>query len=200
MELDEMKVLWNEMSIEVEKQKSLTSKLIIEMTEQKFNNKLRKISIPESIGSVLCFLMALFVLVNFNKLDTWYLFMSGVFTVAYLVLIPLLVLKSISDMKGINISENNYKQTIQDFAKSKKRFFLLQQLSQLLGVILIVTSMLLSAKILNDKDLFIVGGKALIWAVPLLVVFLYFFSRWGIKCYRNATLQAEDLLRELDNS
>ena len=200
MELDEMKVLWNEMSTEVEKQKTLTSKLILEMTEQKFNNKLRKISIPESIGAVICFLMALFVLVNFNKLDTWYFLVSGVFTVAYLVLIPLFVLKSISDMKGVNISENNYKQTIQDFAKSKKRFFLLQQLSQLLGVILIITSMLLSAKILNDKDLFVVGGKALIWAVPLLVIFLYFFSRWGIKCYRNATVQAEDLLRELDNS
>ena len=200
MELDEMKVLWNEMSTEVEKQKTLTSKLILEMTEQKFNNKLRKISIPESIGAVICFLMALFVLVNFNKLDTWYFLVSGVFTVAYLVLIPLFVLKSISDMKGVNISENNYKQTIQDFAKSKKRFFLLQQLSQLLGVILIITSMLLSAKILNDKDLFVVGGKALIWAVPLLVIFLYFFSRWGIKCYRNATMQAEDLLIELDNS
>ena len=200
MELEEMKGLWNEMSIEVEKQKTLTSKLIVEMTEQKFNNKLRKISIPETVGAVLCFLMALFVLVNFNKLDTWYFIISGVFTIAYLVLIPLFVLKSIGNMKRVNISENNYKQTIQDFAKSKKQFFLIQQLSQFLGVILIITSMLLSAKILNDKDLLVMGSKALIWTVPIMMIFLYFFSRWGIKCYRNATMQAEDLLNELNNS
>ena len=200
MELEEMKVLWNEMSVEVEKQKTLTSKLIVEMTEQKFKNKLRKISIPETVGAVLCFLMALFVLVNFNKLDTWYLISSGIFTIAYLVLLPLFVLKSIGNMKRVNISENNYKQTIKDFAKSKKRFFFIQQLSQFLGVILIVTSMLLSAKILNDKDLLVMGGKALIWTVPIMMIFLYFFSRWGIKCYRNATKQAENLLNELDNS
>ena len=200
MELKEMEGLWNEMSLEVEKQKTLTSKLIVEMTKQKFSNKLSKIAVPETVGAVICFLMALFVLVNFNKLDTWYFLISGVFTISYLVLIPLFVLKSIGKMKRINITENNYKQTIQDFAKRKKQFFFLQQLSQFMGVLLIFTSLLLSAKILNDKDLLVEGSEALIWAVPLLLIFLYFFSRWGIKCYRNATKQAENLLSELNNS
>ena len=200
MELKEMEGLWNEMSLEVEKQKTLTSKLIVEMTKQKFSNKLSKIAVPETVGAVICFLMALFVLVNFNKLDTWYFLISGVFTISYLVLIPLFVLKSIGKMKRINITENSYKQTIQDFAKRKKQFFFLQQLSQFMGVLLIFTSLLLSAKILNDKDLLVEGSESLIWAVPLLLIFLYFFSRWGIKCYRNATKQAENLLSELNNS
>ena len=39
MELEEMKVLWQEMSQQVEKQKSLTDKLIIEMTQQKYAQK-----------------------------------------------------------------------------------------------------------------------------------------------------------------
>ena len=198
MELDEMKVLWNEMSLEVEKQKTLTSNLIMEMTQQKFENKLRKIAIPETIGAIICFLMAMVVIINFNKLDTWYFILSGIYTIGFLIFIPALVLRSIDTMKKVNISNNNYKETILDFVKSKKHFFFLQQLSQILGVFLILTSILVSAKILNDKDLILDQSQALFWMVPLLLVFMFFFYRWGIKCYRNATAQAESLLRELE--
>lgn len=194
-----MKVLWNEMSTEVEKQKTLTTKLIMEMTQQKFENKILKIALPESIGAIVCFLMALFVLMNFNKLDTWYFVLSGVFTIGYLIIIPGLVLKSIYAMKKINVAKNNYKETILDFVKRKKHFFFLQQLSQFLGVILIITSIIISAKILKDKDFIVESPQDLFWMVPLLLIFMFFFYRWGIKCYRNATGQAENLLKELGN-
>ncbi len=39
MELEEMKTLWEEMSLKVEKQQIVTDQLIMEMTQQKYKNK-----------------------------------------------------------------------------------------------------------------------------------------------------------------
>ena len=38
MELEEMQILWTRMSSQLEEQKELTNKLIMEMTQQKFRN------------------------------------------------------------------------------------------------------------------------------------------------------------------
>ena len=103
MELEEMKTLWNSMSEDINKQKILTDKLIIQMTQQQYNNKLRKISIPELAGTFVCFAAVLYIAINFYKLETWLQISCGILSILFLVLAPIISLKFISKIKKINI-------------------------------------------------------------------------------------------------
>src|SRR5450432_1999534 len=126
MELEEMKTLWGEMSIEIEKQKKLTDALIIKMTQADYRNKISKILIPEAIGALVCFAGVLYILINFQKLNTWYLSVCGVISVLILLLLPILSIKAIYNIRTINISGNNYKQSLLEYSKSKIQFVFVQ--------------------------------------------------------------------------
>ena len=95
MELEEMKTLWGEMSIEIEKQKKLTDSLIIKMTQADYRNKISKILIPEAIGALVCFAGILFILINIQKLNNWYLLVCGITSALILFVLPLLSLKAV---------------------------------------------------------------------------------------------------------
>ena len=125
MTLEEMQTVWSEMTEKINNQKRLTDKLIMEMTQEKFRNKISQISKYESAGAIVCFIMAILIIVNLNKLDTWYLLASGLFVTAYLIIIPLIVLKYIRDMKTIDLVNNTYKESLIEFTKRRKQFFVL---------------------------------------------------------------------------
>lgn len=69
MELEEMKNLWKGMSAQVEKQELLTKNLIEKVTEQKYYSKLNKIRYSEIIGTIICYLGAIYLIMNFMKID-----------------------------------------------------------------------------------------------------------------------------------
>lgn len=199
MELEEMRNEWQEMSKKMEKQQLLTDKLIIDMTQEKYNNKLRSISVPETIGTVICFAVAFYIFINFYKLDTWYMQLSGIFTALFCIVLPILSLKSIFGMQKINMLTGNYKQVLERFAKSKKRFVLVQKVSFYLSFILVIVALPVAAKLLNGKDLFL-ESKIWLWYVPFGFIFLYFFSKWVFKHYKKTTEIAEELLKDLEIS
>ena len=197
MELEEMKTLWEEMSKEMEKQKILTNKLIIKMTQERYNSRLRKISVPETVGAVICFTIVLFIIFNFGKLDTWYLMVGGIFIITYLLVLPVFVLKSIYKMQNINVSKKNFKQTLIDFTQGKKRFFLIQKIGIYLNFILIIISLPVAGKLMDGKDIFM-DSNVWFWYIPVMVLFLILFSRWGYRHYSKTTTSAENLLKELE--
>jgi len=199
MELEEMKHQWDEMSEEIKKQKILTNKLIVDMIQEKFTNRLRRISVPETIGTFICFGMALYVVLNFSKLDTWYLQLSGIFAVVFCVVLPILSLKSIYGMRKIIISTSNYKETIENFVKRKKQFVLVQKWSFYLSFVLVVVSLPVASKLMKGKDLFL-ESTVWLWYLPIGFLFLYFFSKWIFKHYKKTTKSAEELLKELEVS
>jgi hypothetical protein len=199
MELEELRKDWQEMSKEIEKQKILTDKLIINMTQRKYKNKLKLISIPEFIGTVICFAGAIYILLNFFKLDTWYMQLSGIFTALFCIVLPILSLKSIFGMQKIDLSKSNYKQSLEKFAKNKKQFVLIQKASFYLSFILVIVSLPVAAKLMNGKDLFL-ESKVWLWYVPFGFLFLYIFSKWVFKKYKNVTNSAEDLLKDIEIS
>ena len=88
MELEELQSAWTKMSDELDQQKKLTNKIILDMTKQKYQNKFTTITKYESLGALVCFAIALFVIFNFNKLDTWYLQACGAFTLLFLIVLP----------------------------------------------------------------------------------------------------------------
>ena len=199
MELEKLRSEWQEMSKEIEKQKILTDKLIIDMTQKKYKNKLKLISIPESIGTVICFAASLYIFINFSKLDNWHLQLSGVFTALFCVVLPILSMRSIFDMQKINMSTSNYKQSLERFAKNKKQFVLIQKASFYLSFILVIVSLPVAAKLMNGKDLFL-ESKAWLWYIPFGFLFLYLFSKWVFKHYKKTTQFAEELLKDLEVS
>jgi len=68
MEIEEMKILWDDMTGALEKQKNLTDSIILKMTKTSYRNKINKILIPEVIGSAVCLAAALFILFFFSQL------------------------------------------------------------------------------------------------------------------------------------
>ena len=200
MKLEEMKSLWAEMSLKLENQKSLTDKLILEMTQERYVNKFTKIQMYESIGAIICFAAALVVIINIGKLDTWYLLVSGILTITFLILMPILVLRSIKSIKQLNIASNNYKETIMSFAKAKKNLLTFQRVGIYLSFLFALIIMPVASKILKNKDFFTMEHSTKFWiAMPLFFVGLIFFARWGYRSYQNITNSAENILKELEN-
>jgi hypothetical protein len=197
MELEEMKNLWEEMSIGIEKQKKITDSLIIKMTRTSYRNKIIKILVPEIIGTFGCFAGAIFILINLQKLGVWYLLACGIISVLILFLLPVLSIKSIRKIRSINISENNYKQSLLEYSKAKIQFVLFQKFSFYLGALLMLTILPVMGQLIAAKDFF-TETRLWYWYV-IGFPFFYAFSKWVFKSYIKTTAEAENILKELEN-
>ncbi|WP_103068173.1 hypothetical protein [Aquimarina sediminis] len=204
MELEEMQAVWSQMSNQIEKQKKLTDKMIIMMTQDQYRKKINKIAYPEIIGAIICYGTAILIITNFYKLDNWYTLLSGIITTCILLILPVLSLKSIHKMHKIDIATNNYKETLIAYNKGKKRFQLVTKMGFYLGFILLFAIMPVTTKILNNKDLFSPAPGKSIWplivAIPIAVVFFIAFARWVGKYYNRNMNSAESLFKELDKN
>lgn len=196
MELEEMKTLWGEMSVEIERQKKLTDSLIIKMIHMNYKTKLQKIVIPETIGSLICLASVAYLLFNLQMLDTWYLIVCGVVSMVLLAVIPLLSLRAIWNFRSVNISGNNYKETLTEYAKARTGFIFVQKMSYYLAALLLVFSLPVLVRVMGRKDPFMDSKLWISYAVMFL--FFSFFARWIFKCYVKATNDAGDILKELE--
>ena len=197
MDLEEIQTIWSEMSDQLEQQKKLTNEIIMKMTQDRYSNKFDKITFYETIGAIICFLAAIYFLVNIHKLDTWYLLACGIFTIAFLIILPVITLGLLGKIKRINIIKNSFKEAIVGYTKAKNQFLLMQRVGIYLSFVLMFTCLPLFSKIMKNKDLFL---QSKIWLIylPIMAIFLFFFARWGYKCYKNITNSAENILKELE--
>lgn len=199
MDLDEIQAVWSEMSGQLENQKKLTNKIIMDMTQQRYTNKFRTISIYETIGAVFCFIITTLILMNFQKLDTWYLIVSGIVTLAFISVLPLMTLRLLGRIKNYDILDKDIKETLIGYRKAKKSLMRLQEFAVYASFIVMFASAAVFAKLLNNKDFFMIERG--IWeygVIGLSLVFIFFFSRWGYRCYKNITNSAENILKELE--
>lgn len=197
MDLEEIQTIWSEMSDQLEQQKKLTNEIIMKMTQDRYRNKFDKITFYETIGAIICFVMAIYFLVNINKLDTWYLLACGMFTIAFLIILPAITLGLLGKIKRMNIVKNSFKETIVGYTKAKNQLLLIQRVGIYLSFILVFTCLPVFSKIMKNKDLFLESRILLIY-FPIMAIFLFFFARWGYKCYKNITNSAENILKELE--
>ncbi|RXG32342.1 hypothetical protein [Leeuwenhoekiella marinoflava] len=200
MELEEMQATWSQMSDQLENQKRLTNKLIMEMTKERYKNKIGILSKYEGIGSVICFIVAILLISRFSELDTWYLLASGIFTILYLIILPVVVLLSISDMKSIDLTNSTYKDTFIAYTKKKRQFLLIQKTGIYLNFILLAVSLPVVVKVFKGKDIFITNIDLLYWYIPIMAVFLILFSIWGYAKYKRVTDSASHILEELEDT
>ena len=199
MELDEMKTLWNEMSLEMEKQKKLTDMLIIKMTKADFRNKFNKLLISDAIAAVICYAAFFFILINMRSLNTWYLLVCGIVSALILCLSPIFSLRSIYKMRSVDILNNNYSQSISEYAKAKIQFVFGQKLSIYLGAVLLLATLPVAFKLVAGKDVF-KYSHINIWYIYLIAFpFVLWPGRWIVRYYIKTATDAENILKELDS-
>jgi hypothetical protein len=196
MQLEQMKSLWEEMSIEMDKQKALTDSIVLKMTRSGYRNKINKILIPELLGTLISVAGIVFILINFQKLSTWYLVVCAVTAVFLSCALPILSLKAITKMRSINISKINYKESLLAYSKGRIQFVKVQKLSLYLQAILLLVILPVMALLIAGKDLFKDANLWLIYAIAF--PFFYPFSRWVSNKYSHIVTDANALLKELE--
>ena len=196
MELDDLKNTWKETKIQVQKPQTINPKMLEKMSDQNYRSKMKKITIPEIVGSIVCLMAAVLIGFNFDKLDTVLLQGAGVVSILLLLLLPLISALSTWQLTTARNLNRPYAETLKAFAIQKIRFVKLQKLNSTLSYLLLVSIIVLMSKLLGGKDL---SDNNYFWLFSFTIgyVFLLFYSRWVEKHYRKTLQQAEELLREL---
>lgn len=197
MELEEMQPLWEKMNHQLEDREILNKQLIMNMTQERYSNRLEGISRWERNGAIICFSMAIFILFNFTKLDTPFLWISGLASLLILIGLPSLTLFTLWRLQNISFHHKSYKDTILEFKRRKNQVLQAQKLGLLLGLVLLFTGLPVAGKLMNGKDLF-QDTSVWLWYVPMGSLFFFFFAKWGYGCYKSITTSAEEILSEVE--
>jgi hypothetical protein len=195
MELDDLKNIWDDQSNK-EQQQNLTTKLIEQMTQKKYNSKINKIAYPEIIGSIICLIAIVFIGLNFFKLNTIFLKAVGIVSSLVLLTLSTFSLLSVRQLKIPKDFNNPYTETLKIFATQKIEFYKLQKINMTLSYLLLVTIIILLSKFFSDKD---ITNSKYFWtfSFSLGYIFLLFLSRFVEKFYKSTLTKTEELLREL---
>jgi hypothetical protein len=195
MELEEMKNTWVQLSKRVEKQEILNQQIINNMTKEQYQSNLKKIALPEFIGTIICYMGAAYLAVNIPKLDETLMQFFGAIAIILLLVLPIISLQSIRAMRKVNPSSHSYLEAIQVFGKQKIKFQKLQKLNVSLGMFLMVIGvpvlLAIQGKSLNPTPLF--------WMLffPIGVGFFLGFAYWVLKNYNKTLKATEKMLAEV---
>lgn len=193
MELDEMKSTWEQLGKRVEKQEILNHQVIEQMTRHSYNSSLRRISLPEFIGTIICYIAAAYISVNLLKIEFFAVQVLGAISILLLLIMPIISLQSVRVMKQVNISSLTYLETIRIFSKQKIKFHELQKINVVLGMLLMLIIIPVFAAIQGKN----VNQMPYFWTIvfPAGILFFIGFSLWVLKYYNKALKQAEQSLK-----
>ena len=196
MELDDLKSTWNDAKSRGQKQQPLNPETLKKMSGQQYRSTLKKITIPEMGGSLVCLAATVFIGVSFDKLDTVLLQGAGVLSILLLLLLPLISALSTGQLRSTGNVTKPYAETLKAFARQKIWFIKLQKLNVALSYLLLVTIVVLMSKLFGGDNL---SDNKYFWLFSFTIgyLFLLFYSRWVGQYYRKTLRQAEELLREL---
>ncbi len=199
MELEELQSAWTQLSDELNHQKKLTNKIILDMTKQKYQNKFTTITKYETLGAIVCFAIAFFVILNFGKLDTWYLQVCGILTLLFLIVLPVMVLTTLKTIKNIDILNGSYKDNLKFYLKTKNKLLKLQQVGIAIGFVGLFFIVPVTSKIISNKNVFLTSLKTeqyVIFAITMIA--MVFFCKWAYNGYLKVTRSAQELLQDLE--
>jgi hypothetical protein len=196
MELDDFKNAWNEMGNQQKETTTVNLKKIDTMSKRKTYTLLKKILLPEILGSAICIGCALFIGFNFYTLDTIAYQISGVLGIVLCLILSAISLMSIRKLYQPVDAGKPYAETLKEFAVNKIRFCKLQKLNITLSYLFFVTVILLLPKILGRTNF---AGSYLYFLCSYTLGYslLLLFSKWVFRSYNNTIRQTENLLNEL---
>jgi hypothetical protein len=111
---------------------------------------------------------------------------------------PALSIKSIFKIRSLNISADNYKQSLIAYSNGKKQFVSVKKLNFYLGAILMLVNLPVMSKLIAGNDIFKITG---VWYWYLIVAPLYYWfaQKWISRCYHNILASAESILKEIED-
>ncbi len=197
MELDDLKKTWKEAGTQAPGTQTLSPDLVENIRSRKYRSRLKKITIPETIGSLVCLAAALFVGLSFDQLDTTLLQGAGALCIGLLVIVPIISYLSIGRMMGTGSLTGAHREMLQSFAMQKVRFIKLQKLNVVVSYLLLVLVILLLPKLVNGTD---VSGNKYFWIFSFTIgyIFLVFYAKWVQRGYQQVLRGAEELLLDLE--
>ena len=198
MELDDFKSTWEDKKSRLTLKENLNLKTFNTMSKKRFYNKLRKIVLPEMLGSIVCIGSVIFIAFNFYRLNTFAFQITGIITIVLFLILPALSFMSIQQLYLSADINKSYADTLKEFTIKKIKFFKLQKLNLTLCYLLFVTVALLLTRlfgktaITESKYFFIITYSAG-------YIILAFFSKWVFKSYNKTIRETEVLLNELSS-
>lgn len=191
-----MKNTWNKLNERVEKQDILLNKTIEKMTQQHYNSKLNKIGYAEYIGTIICYIGAAYIGINFLKIEGLLMQAVAAFSILLLFILPVISLKSVRTIKNEDIYAKTYLETINSFAKQKIRFQKLQKLNVFLGLLLMLLIFPVFSAI-QGKDLSHIPN---FWTIifPVFIILMLGFAYWVLKSYNKIMEDTEKMLSEIN--
>jgi uncharacterized integral membrane protein len=196
MELDDMKILWDDMHQKPAKQTGFAHHNISDLIQLKFNKKANNFKVAEIIGFFAAYTFAGIILFKFNMLDKWYLVICGVILVIYLLLMPLYTIAGIKRLKKIDLANSSYKEVMEHFYTVKSRLKQSEKISLMASPFLFVASIAIFTKIFTGKDFF-----SMTFQLPLVI--LIFLSLLGailfnIRAFKKREKQLQSVNRLLE--
>ena len=199
MELSELQKRWDEMSTEIKSQKKITDRVIEDIIKIKFSRKINNIIKYESLGAAVLFFSVLIIIWKIEVFDTLPLQICAIISISIMVTLPILSLTSIFRMHNLSMSKRTYKDTVIAYTKRRSFFLLIQRWAILFSGILMLTIIPVMLKIAKGKDFFQERSNNLLWFIPLGIILLFFFARWGYQCYATITEDAKSILKDLED-
>ena len=192
MELEQLKETWDNAPIN---NQPFNNSEIEKMMHKKYNTGMKKIIYPEIIGTIICLLAIVYILLNFQKLDNNYFRATGIISILLLAGISLISLLSLKQLNINQIAGHSHLNVLKSFVRQKILFSKLQRINVLLCYALLLTSIILMAKIFNNYDII---KNYYFWSVSIGLgyIFLLSFSRYVNRTYNNTIQKNEDLLKE----
>ena len=196
MELDDLKNSWNNISNELKTQQNINPKMIDMITKKKYHSSIRKIIAPEISGTIVCIAAIIFLGIHFGYLNTVYLQVSGIISMAVLAALSVISMLSIRQLNIKPDFTKPHAENLRQFAVQKIQFVKFQKVNVLLCYVLLVMTIILLSRFLNGKD---ISTNKYFWTFSFAAgyLFLTFYSKWVSKFYSSKLRQAEDLLKEL---
>ncbi|RYY46233.1 MAG: hypothetical protein EOO06_14910 [Chitinophagaceae bacterium] len=196
MELDELKQAWNESNYRSANSDVVSHKLELDKKSKSYQSNLKKIIIPELIGSIMCIAAAIWIGLQFMEMDKLPLRAAAILSVILLLALPALSLSSTVRLNSLADLQASYKVNITRFAQKKIWFVKLQKINITLSYLLLVSIIVLLSGLTGKGELYY---NKYFWICSFTVgyIFLLFYSRWVEKYYRNNLQQAEELLVDL---
>jgi len=196
MELDDFKNTWNEMDNQVKSNPNIDLSTFNTMSKKKFQSGLKKIVVPEILGSLVCIGCAIFIGFNFYKLNTLAFQITGVLALVLLLVLPVLSIMSIWQLYKAGDITKSYAENLKTFTLQKIQFCKLQKLNATLSYLLLVTVIMLVTKLFGKNS---ITESNYFWttAFGLGYIFMLGAIKWVAKFYNKTIAQAENLLQEL---
>lgn len=192
MELEEMKSNWEEMSKRIEKQEILNHELIEKMTHQKLKSNLKKIGNSEYIGTLTCYIGAVYLIINFAKIEEFIFQVLCVLTILLLFAVPIISLKSLKGLNSFSIHTAKYSETINAYMHYKWKFYKLQRINTILAFLLLILILPVLASIYGKE----INSIQNFWTI-IVPAFLMFFAGFSFITWRYYSKILKNIQTEL---